>query len=112
DLYQCHYTRRCAVGLAGNTLPNDAPPRLLDRVRQALRVKQYALRTEEAYVGWIKRYVLFHNKRPPQAMGMPESAAFRTNRAVTQRVAVVAFTPFRVAAQRYSAFLEASMVVS
>jgi hypothetical protein len=44
-------------------------PRLLDRVRQALRRKHYSLRTEEAYVGWIRRFILFHQKRhPPQPL--------------------------------------------
>ena len=38
-------------------------PRLLDQVRAVLRRKHYSLRTEEAYVGWVKRYVLFHQKR-------------------------------------------------
>jgi hypothetical protein len=41
-----------------NTPP---PPRLLDQVRAVLRRKHYSLRTEEAYVGWVKRYVLFHD---------------------------------------------------
>jgi integron integrase len=68
-------------------MPNDEPPRLLDRVRQVLRVKHYAIRTEEAYVGWIRRYVLFHQKRHPQEMGMPEVEAFLTDLAVHQRVA-------------------------
>jgi integron integrase len=68
-------------------MPNDEPPRLLDRVRQVLRRKHYAIRTEEAYVGWIRRYVLFHQKRHPQEMGMPEVEAFLTDLAVNQRVA-------------------------
>lgn len=66
---------------------SDAPPRLLDRVRQALRRKHYALRTEEAYVAWIRRYILFHNKRHPQDLGMPEVNAFLTDLAVNQHVA-------------------------
>ena len=39
--------------------------KLLDQVREVLRLKHYAIRTEEAYVDWIKRYILFHNKRLP-----------------------------------------------
>jgi hypothetical protein len=45
-------------------------PKLLDYVRQALRVRHYSLRTEEAYVQWIKRFILFHNKRHPREMGV------------------------------------------
>jgi integron integrase len=65
----------------------DEPPRLLDQVRHVLRAKHYALRTEEAYVGWIRRYVLFHQKRHPRELGMPEVNAFLTDLAVTQTVA-------------------------
>jgi site-specific recombinase XerD len=56
------------------------PPRkLLDLVRDALRLKHYSYRTEQTYVQWIRRYILFHNKRHPQAMGAPEivCGAFR-----------------------------------
>lgn len=63
------------------------PPRLLDQVRAALRRKHYSLRTEEAYVGWIKRYILFHNKRHPQELGVPEVEAFLTDLATQQHVA-------------------------
>jgi hypothetical protein len=45
--------------IVGETLP---PPRLLDRVHKAFRVRHYSLRTEEAYVAWIRRFILFHNK--------------------------------------------------
>src|SRR5215208_4325141 len=62
-------------------------PRLLDQVRAVLRRKHYSLRTEEAYVGWAKRYILFHNKRHPRDMGLPEVEAFLTNLAVAQQVA-------------------------
>jgi integrase len=62
-------------------------PRLLDRVRAVLRRKHYSIRTEEAYVGWVKRFVLFHGKRHPQELGLPEVEAFLTDLAVQQRVA-------------------------
>jgi integrase len=62
-------------------------PRLLDQVRAVLRRKHYSLRTEEAYVGWVKRYVLFHQKRHPREMGLPEVEAFLTDLAVMQQVA-------------------------
>jgi hypothetical protein len=63
------------------------PPRLLDRVRDAVRVRQYSRRTEEAYVGWIRRYILFHKKRHPSAMGAIEVNAFLTHLAVSENVA-------------------------
>lgn len=63
------------------------PPRLLDRVRAALRRKHYSLRTEEAYVAWMRRYIHFHNKRHPQEMGVVEVEAFLTHLAVEQHVA-------------------------
>ena len=44
-------------------------PRLLDQVRHALRVRHYSYRTEEAYVGWIRRFIRFHGKRHPAEMG-------------------------------------------
>jgi integron integrase len=61
-------------------------PRLLDRVRIALRTKHYSLRTEEAYVGWIRRYILFHGKRHPKEMGQSEINAFLSSLAVKSRV--------------------------
>src|SRR5690242_554321 len=42
------------------------PPRLLDEVRRVLRVKHYSLRTEHAYVGWIRRFILANGKRHPR----------------------------------------------
>jgi hypothetical protein len=51
-------------------------PRLLDRVRLATRVHHYSRRTERAYVGWTRRYVLFHHKRHPSEMGAEEIRAF------------------------------------
>ena len=62
------------------------PPRLLDQVRDQLRLKHYSLRTEQAYVGWIKRYIIFHGKRHPSQMGKPELEAFLTSLAVQRNV--------------------------
>ena len=62
------------------------PPRLLDRVRAACRLRHYSLRTEEAYVAWIKRFILFHHKRHPLDMGAAEINAFLTDLAVVGRV--------------------------
>src|SRR5262249_17513343 len=55
------------------------PPRLLDRVREACRVRHYSLRTEDAYVDWVKRFILFHNKRHPLEMGTAQINAFLTH---------------------------------
>ena len=46
--------------------PMEQPKKLLDQVRDVIRVKHYSIRTEESYVGWIRRYILFHDKRHPQ----------------------------------------------
>jgi integron integrase len=64
-----------------------AAPRLLDRVRQAIRTRHYSYRTEEAYVGWIRRFILFHHKRHPAEMGRHEIERFLTSLAVDRRVA-------------------------
>jgi hypothetical protein len=52
------------------------PPRLLDRVRITLRTRHCSLRTEKAYVGWIRRFILFHGKRHPSEMGAEEITRF------------------------------------
>lgn len=62
------------------------PPRLLDRVRQALRLRHYSPRTEEAYVAWIRRYILFHRKTHPMLLGEADVTAFLTHLAVTEQV--------------------------
>jgi len=70
------------------TAPAGAPkPRLLDRVREAIRARQYSRRTEKAYVQWITRYIFFHGKRHPAEMGAPEVTAFLTSLAVHDKVA-------------------------
>jgi len=63
------------------------PKKLLDQVREALRVKHYAYRTEESYVQWIRRYILFHDKRHPKDMGATEVEAFLTHLALQGNVA-------------------------
>ena len=47
-------------------------PRLLDRVRDKIRVRHYSIRTEQAYLDWIKRFIWFHGKHRPSALGAPE----------------------------------------
>ena len=59
----------------------------LDEVRRAIRVRHYSIRTEEAYVGWIKRFILFHHKRHPREMGEVEVGAFLSHLAVRDNVA-------------------------
>ena len=66
------------------------PKKLLDQVRDARRLKHYSIHTEEAYVNWIKRYILFHNKRHPLDMGTTEIEAFLTPLAVKENVAASA----------------------
>src|SRR5713101_4379732 len=60
--------------------------KLLDQVREAIRVRHYSLRTEEAYVHWIKRFVLLHGKRQPRDMGEGEISHFLTALAVDGQV--------------------------
>ncbi len=63
------------------------PKKLLDRVRDALRTQHYSYRTEQSYVQWIRRYILYHNKRHPAQMGLPEIEAYITHLAVEEHVA-------------------------
>jgi len=63
------------------------PKKLLDQLRDVIRLKHYAYRTEETYVQWVKRYILFHEKRHPREMGRAEIEAFLTDLAVQQQVA-------------------------
>jgi integron integrase len=68
------------------TAPASGEPKLLDRVREAARVRHLSLRTEKAYVHWIRRYILFHRKRHPAEMGEVEINAFLTHLAVKGQV--------------------------
>jgi len=72
----------CEVGPSGSPRP-----RLLDRVRLAIRTRHYSRRTEKAYLYWIKRYIFFHGKRHPAEMGGAEVTRFLTALAVDDRVA-------------------------
>jgi integron integrase len=62
------------------------PPRLMDRIRDALRVRRYSPRTEKAYCGWIRRYILFHSRRHPRDLGPEAIEAFLTHLATEGRV--------------------------
>jgi integron integrase len=61
--------------------------KLLDQVRQACRVRHLSRRTEAAYTGWVRRYVLFHGKRHPREMGPDEVRSFLTHLATDGKVA-------------------------
>ena len=71
---------------AGAPRPDGKPPRLLDQVRRAVRVRHYSRRTEEAYVGWTRRFILYHGKRHPELMGEAEVARFLSWLAVERKV--------------------------
>jgi len=61
-------------------------PRLLDQVREAIRTWHYSRRTEESYVAWIRRFIIFHGKRHPKEMGEAEITAFLSGLAVKSKV--------------------------
>ena len=63
------------------------PRKLLDQVRDKIRLKHYSIRTEQAYVDWIRRYILFHNKCHPRDIGSREIEAFLTDLAIAKKVA-------------------------
>ncbi len=93
----------CYTALSVHSMPQSSPskfdaqwaaaqnsqsqePRFLDHVARACRVKHLAYGTEQSYVAWVKRFILFHNKRYPQEMGPTEVRAFLTHLAVNRRV--------------------------
>jgi integron integrase len=67
-------------------VPAGHKPKLLDHVREAIRMRHYSVRTEEAYVSWIKRFILFHGKRHPLEMGEDEITRFLSALAVRGHV--------------------------
>jgi integron integrase len=74
-----------ADGSAGVT--EGKTPRLLDQVRARLRLKHYSLRTEQAYVGWIRRFILANDKQHPRDMGVAEVEGFLSMLATQGQVA-------------------------
>jgi integron integrase len=66
---------------------NQQPPKLLDRVRAEIRVRHYSIRTEEAYIDWVRRFIFFHQKRHPADMGAKEVGAFLSYLATERQVA-------------------------
>jgi integrase-like protein len=78
--------RDCAMGEPTAAVSTAREPKLLDRVREAARVRHLSLRTERAYAQWVRRYILFHGKRHPAEMGEAEINAFLTHLAVEGKV--------------------------
>ena len=75
-------------GALPDVISGDAPKlRLLDRVRAAIRARHYSPRTEDVYVAWVRRFILFHGKRHPVELGAPEITRFLTALAVDSKVA-------------------------
>src|SRR5438309_3251651 len=70
-----------------SALGRASKPKLLDQVRDAIRLKHYSIRTEQAYIDWIKRFILFHNKRHPREMAEAEVTQFLTHLARDGNVA-------------------------
>ncbi len=73
--------------MVAQTSSTPQAPKLLDQVRDRLRVKHYSIRAETQYLQWIRRFILFHDKRHPRGMGAAEVEAFLTHLAVAGRVA-------------------------
>jgi integron integrase len=62
-------------------------PKLLEQVRHLIRLRRYSIRTEQAYLHWIKQYILFHNKRHPSELGERELTQFLSHLAIDRKVA-------------------------
>ena len=63
------------------------PPKLLDQVRAAIRLKHFSLSTEKSYVHYIRNFILFHDKRHPRDMGVPEIRVYLSHLTVDKNVA-------------------------
>ena len=61
-------------------------PKLLDRLRAEIRVRHYSIRTEEVYVDWARRFILYHNKKHPKDMGAEQVRDFLSHLAVERNV--------------------------
>ena len=70
-----------------NQQPPNRPKKLLDQLRGAIHLKHYSYSTEQTYVYWVKRYILFHDKRHTHELGTPHIEAFLTHRAIKETVA-------------------------
>lgn len=67
-------------------------PKQLNQIREIIRLKSHRIRTERAYIDWMKRFIRFHHKRLSNDMGVTEMQAFLTDLAVNQNVASVSGT--------------------
>ncbi len=72
--------------IAAISFPTGQKPKLLDQVRHAIHTRHYSPKTEESYIGWIKRFIFFHNKRHPVEMGETEIARFLSSLASESHV--------------------------
>ena len=72
--------------VAGTLSTPPRPARLLTQLREAIRVRHYSLRTEQVYVGWVRRFVHFHGLRHPRELGAPEVESFLTHLANERNV--------------------------
>jgi hypothetical protein len=68
------------------------PKKLLEQVSDTIRRKQYSHKTEQAYLNWIRRYILFHNKTHPKELGAAEVEKYLTHLAVDRQVAASTHT--------------------
>ena len=86
------------------------PKKLLDRVRETIRRKHYSFRTEKSYVAWIRRYILFHNKRHPLEMGRAERDVL--TQATISRISLIGFlTQVNIGVSRRVYFLPSCSLI-
>ena len=78
--------RQSSLARPANHTPAPQQPKLLDRLREALRSRHYSRRTEQCYCHWVKRFIFFHHVRHPAQMAEPEINAFLTHLAVKETV--------------------------
>ncbi|MBE9137061.1 phage integrase N-terminal SAM-like domain-containing protein [Nodosilinea sp. LEGE 07088] len=68
-------------------MPSPQPPRLLDQVREAIRLRHFSFKTEKSYVHYVRDFILFHNKRRPKEIGADEIRAYLSHLAIERNVA-------------------------
>src|SRR5882672_6189476 len=83
-MLKCALSRTTIRALGGRM---ESQPRLLDQMREVLRLKRLSYRMEEAYISWVRRFILFHDKRHPKDMGAAEIRAFLSYLATHEHVA-------------------------
>jgi len=74
-------------GMVMASASDDRKPRRLEQVRELLRIRHYSIRTEQAYLQWIRRFILYHGRRHPKDMGADEVTAFLSHLAIARHVA-------------------------